>query len=105
MQYDIKRLLGLKIKELRIKKGMTQEELAEKIGLVERNLSKIECGRSFVTADTLANIIDALGIKPKDLFDFDYYMDEDCLKTELIDAIKNNTVNVRQLYKLFMTIK
>ena len=67
MQYDIKKLLGLKIKELRLKKGMTQEELSEKIGMVERNLSKIECGKNFVTADTLTNLIDALEIKPKDL--------------------------------------
>lgn len=105
MRYDIKRLLGLKIKELRIKRGMTQEELSEKIGLVERNLSKIECGKSFLTADTLSNIIDALNITAKELFDFDYYKDESELKTELIDAISQNSVNIKLLYKFYSVIK
>ncbi len=105
MRYDIKRLLGLKIKELRIKRGMTQEELSEKIGLVERNLSKIECGKSFVTADTLSNIIDALNVTAKELFDFDYYKDESELKTELIDAISQNSVNIKLLYKFYSVIK
>ena len=105
MRYDIKRLLGLKIKELRIKRGRTQEELSEKIGLVERNLSKIECGKSFVTADTLSNIIDALNVTAKELFDFDYYKDESELKTELIDAISQNSVNIKLLYKFYSVIK
>ena len=84
---------------------MTQEELSEKIGLVERNLSKIECGKSFVTADTLSNIIDALNITAKELFDFDYYKDESELKTELIDAISQNSVNIKLLYKFYSVIK
>ena len=49
---DIKKLFGRKIKELRIKQGYAQEHLAELIGVCERNLSKIECGCNFVTADT-----------------------------------------------------
>lgn len=105
MQYDIKKLLGLKIKELRLKKGMTQEELSEKIGMVERNLSKIECGKNFVTADTLTNLIDALEIKPKDLFDFEYYKDENLIKCEIINAVNNNEIDLKILYKFYTALK
>ena len=41
---DIKYLFGRKLKELRLKNKLSQEELAEKIDIAERNLSKIECG-------------------------------------------------------------
>ena len=34
---DIKKLLGKKIKELRIQRGLTQEYLSEKIGMGQRN--------------------------------------------------------------------
>ena len=40
---DIKKLLGKRIKELRQRKNLTQEQLAEMIDVGERNLSKIEC--------------------------------------------------------------
>ena len=68
---NIKKLLGKKIKTYREKKGLTQEELAEKIGINSRSVSLIECGTNFITADTLTNIINALDVSPKALFDFD----------------------------------
>ena len=51
---DIKKLFGRRIKELRQRKGLTQEQLAYMVDVGERNLSKIECGNNFVTADTLS---------------------------------------------------
>lgn len=65
---DIKILLGKRIKELRIKKGLTQERLAEIIGIGERNLSKIECGTNFVTSETLSKLLTALDIQATDKF-------------------------------------
>ena len=44
---DIKILLGKRIKELRKKLNISQQELAEKINVDARNLSNIECGISF----------------------------------------------------------
>ena len=67
---DIKKLLGRRIKELRTKKGLTQEKLAELVGVGERNLSKIECGNNFVTSETLTNILNALEVEPDELFHF-----------------------------------
>ena len=105
MQNDIKILLGKKIKEIRIKKGLTHEELAEKINIAEKNLSKIECGKSFITADTLQNILEALNIKAKVLFDFDYYKDEELLKEEMLNDIMNNGISIKILYKIYSALK
>lgn len=102
---EIKKLLGKRIKELRNKKGLTQEKLAEMIGVGERNLSKIECGNNFVTAETLSKIIDALEIESKELFDFNHHNDKQLLKEELLDGIKKEKVDIKLLYKLYCSIK
>lgn len=102
---DIKRLLGKRIKEIRTKKGMTQEELAEITGMGERNLSKIECGVNFVSAETLSKLSDALSIDPKVLFDFNHLKDENELEKELIEAIKTKDIDIRLLYKFYQSLK
>ena len=65
-----KELLGARIKELRKAKGLSQEELSEKVGIDSKHLSRIEVGTSYSSLDTLGKIAQALGIEIKDLFEF-----------------------------------
>jgi len=69
---DIKILLGKRIKELRKQRGLTQEQLSEKMNINQRNLSKIECGNNFITSDTLSKILFAFEIEPAELFTFEH---------------------------------
>ena len=101
----MKELLGRRIKELRTKKRLTQEQLAEMVGMGERNLSKIECGINFVSAETLEKISIALDVLPKDLFDFNHLKDENIRKNELITAISSNKIDVDLLYRIYQSIK
>ena len=101
----MKELLGKRIKELRIKKGLTQEQFAELVGMGERNLSKIECGINFVSADTLDRITKALDITPKELFDFEHLKNNELKKEELIEQIKNNKIDINLLYRIYQAIK
>lgn len=101
---DIKKLLGRRIKEIRTRKGLTQEKLAELVGIGERNLSKIECGNNFITAETLSNILSALDVEPSELFNFQHLENTDELKEELINAIKNESVDVTLLYRFYRSI-
>ena len=39
---DIKQLFGKRVRELRKRQGLTQEKLAEMVGIEPRNLLKIE---------------------------------------------------------------
>lgn len=102
---DIKILLGKRIKELRTKKQLTQERLAEMVGIGERNLSKIECGTNFVTAETLSNILKALDIEAQELFDYEHHKDKEILKKELINGLNDDTVNVELLYKIYRALQ
>lgn len=68
----LKEKLGARIQEIRKLQNLTQEKLAEKIGLDTPNLSNIERGKRFVSAETLEKIVSALNITEKELFDFGY---------------------------------
>ncbi len=100
----IKKLTGLKIKELRKKCGYTQEKLAELTEIGERNLSKIECGKNFVSAETLAKLTHALKVKPYEIFKFEHLDDEDILREELINKLKNKEIDIKLLYKIYSAL-
>lgn len=62
---------GQNLKKLRKKKHLTQEKLAEMIGVNQRQLTRIEVGRSFVSSETLEKLYFALGVSFDQLFDFE----------------------------------
>ena len=57
----------LKIKELRIKRNMTQSELSEKSGVSKRMISAYESNENDITLSKLQNIASALNVSPSDL--------------------------------------
>ena len=53
----------MEIRELRIKKNLTQAELAEKVGISQQHLSKIESHLIVPKYSTLEKILNVLGYK------------------------------------------
>jgi len=64
MNYE---LLGQNIQTIRKLKGLTQQELADQIGINLQSLSKIERGVNYPTFDTLEKIIETLQVTPNEL--------------------------------------
>ena len=61
--------MGYRIKELREKKRLTQEELAEKSGVSRTTISNLENeSNKTVNTRTLSKIASALGVKLESLF-------------------------------------
>jgi transcriptional regulator with XRE-family HTH domain len=58
---------GKRVRELRLEKGMTQEQLAEAAGLHPTFISNVERGYRNSTLSTLVRLADALGEKPAEL--------------------------------------
>lgn len=57
------RLLGERIKELRIKKGWSQDELAERMSMNRANISNYERGTNKnIPSDTLKRLADLFGV-------------------------------------------
>jgi len=55
--------IGQRIAELRSQRGMSQQQLSEKTGLIQAHISRIERGKYSVGFDTLQLIAEALGCK------------------------------------------
>ena len=59
--------MGLRIKAIRRRKGITQDQLAELAGLNRVHLYRLELGKQSMTLRTLKLIADALGVRVRDL--------------------------------------
>ncbi len=103
---SLKIKLGARIQEIRKSKNITQEKLAETIGLNVPNLSNIERGKKFVTAETLEKIINALEVKESDLFDFGHIKTREEL-LELINDIltKASYKDIQYFYRMMSLYK
>ena len=76
---DYQRLINTKIKELRLKHNLTQEEFAEKIGLSIQGLSNLERNRYQPNAETIDKICKVFSISPLELLMNDSSNKEDVL--------------------------
>lgn len=63
--------LGKNLKRYRLEQGLTQEELAEKVGIHPTYVGKLEAGKNNVSVKMLFKISRALKITLYDIFDFD----------------------------------
>lgn len=82
-----------KIKDIRIKKGISQKELAEKAGMTQASISYIEAGKRPIDLDLLEAISKILDCKPYELLPKEWQpqiSDEDL---RLLNAIKSLAKN------------
>lgn len=58
-----------RLKEIRIERGLSQEELAEKSGISRATISKIENNEeASISTKTIAKLSEVLGAKPSEIF-------------------------------------
>ena len=106
MMKSLKQKLGARIQEIRKSKNLTQEVLAEKIDMDKPNLSNIECGKRFMTAETLEKLANALEVEEKELFDFGHIQNRKELITLLNNSINNaSDSELMYLYKIISALK
>ena len=65
---DIDKNFGHIIKKFRVKAGLTQEQLSEKLGISLKYISRLENGYSGIKIQTLIRCMNVLGIEPNILF-------------------------------------
>jgi transcriptional regulator with XRE-family HTH domain len=68
---DVRRLIGDRVQILRKRKGLSQEELAGRIGIETNSLSRLERGAHYPSLETLDRIRAELGVDLVNFFDFD----------------------------------
>ena len=60
--------IGIKVKNLRNKVGLTQQELADRAELTKGFISQLERGQVSPSIVTLLDLIECLGTNPSDFF-------------------------------------
>ena len=93
----LKQNLGQKIQSLRKERKLTQEALAEIVGIDPKNISKIENGNNYPSPETLSGIASALRVDVYELFVFNSIPYE-TMKDEIIESL-NDDKNILYLYK------
>jgi transcriptional regulator with XRE-family HTH domain len=101
----IKAVLGANIKHYRKKQRLSQEQLAEKLGITQKHLSTIETGANFISAELLEKFTQQLFVSASALFysgdeistddnllgKIDQIIDKECEKT-------SNTIKMQIRY-------
>lgn len=64
---DMRRLVGRNAKKIRLAKGLTQEEFAERSGFSQQYISDLERGRRNPTVVSLYELAQALGVTHMEL--------------------------------------
>lgn len=60
--------IGVEVRSLRARRGMSQEELAKRAGISRVSVSEIENGKRDPGSSTVAKLADALGVPAGALF-------------------------------------
>ena len=102
---DIKKKLGKRIKELRLKRNISQEYMAEQLDVNPSHYSRIETGYSYPRSENIDKICEVLGVLPKDLFDFEHHKEIEQIKQELHKIIDNDDNITAMIYKFVKTLK
>ena len=101
---NIKKLLGHKIRECRKSRNLTQEQLAEMVGIGTANISYIETGKFAPSAETLAKLSEALNVYPYELYMFEHLKSSEEIKQELFEALDKNEKLLKLVYKFYRTV-
>ena len=68
LTYTAKQIIGQRIKQLRKKQNLTQQQLGDLVGIDRQYMCRIENGKINMTLNKLDKIIEALNCTPSEFF-------------------------------------
>jgi len=101
---DKKKLLGNRLRELRKRKGIKQEKLAELISVEPATISNIENGKNYPSMINLENILNVLDSSFLEAFDFEHKNSAENLIDEINIVMQNNPNKIEDFYKIVMAL-
>ena len=103
---NFKKLFGESILILRNIAGLSQEKLAEKIGLSTKTISYIENGKNTVSFNKLPLIADGLGVPVYKLFVFaDGENNREIADKLLVSATDKEINSITEVIKIILALK
>ncbi len=102
---ELKKLLGKRIREIRVARNLTQEDLSELTEIGASSISKIESGHFHPTDENLERIAKALNVEPYKLYMFNHQKDINDLKQDIIKMLNNaSNEDIKLAYKVLSGI-
>ena len=103
---ELSRKVGRRIKEIREGLKIKQYELAEKLEMEASNLTRIESGYQMPKEENLEKIAGFLGVRVRDLFDFNEKYSKEELIGKITHLLNNSeTDELEYIYKLISGFK
>lgn len=70
---DIRARIGIRVKELRDARKMSQDSLAYSINMSRSYLAEVETGKRNISVQNIVRIAEGLGVTVKEFFDSDLF--------------------------------
>lgn len=106
---SVNKNIGKNVKALRTSKGLTQEQLAEAIGLERKSITAIETGRTFISCEVLVNLSNYFNVEPAFFFKsniIEQTEDEKGLLKEIVRLLSGcNKKTLITIHNIIITIK
>lgn len=100
----MKKMFGKRLREIRTSKMLTQETVAELIGIKPENYSRIENGLSFPKPENIVKLSEVLGVEIAELFQFTHINDYDKIVEAIIAKLKNDKETAIITYKFLKSL-
>lgn len=98
---NVTELFGARIRELRKAQRLTQDQLADMLGIEQKHVSLIELGKSYPSLDRLAQLADALHVTLPNLFEFMHMQDDNERLQEIVDMLRKlGEADQRRIFKI-----
>lgn len=102
---DTLTILGKRIAQLRTRRGLTQEKLAEMLHYSTNHISKLESARTNPSFELLFAISVALNVELKELFNFDEFKPPEEIEHEFKTLLKgSDTEKIQLAYKILRSV-
>jgi len=102
---DLKQMIGARIKEIRSKRGITQDQLSERMEINPKYLSSIERGKENPTLNTLLKLSESLEVSLDEVFGFVEIEDPDKRKSLIISLLDEaNDEQLKLAYRILSAI-
>lgn len=99
---DKKVLLGKRLRELRKRKGLKQEQFAELIDVDPTTISNIENGKNYPSFANLENILNILDCTFIEVFDFEHKNNTSNLIKEINKKMSDYLNRIEDFYKIII---
>ncbi len=96
----MKKLFGKRLRELRNQNGLTQEKVAEYIGIKPENYSRLENGLSFPKPENIVKLSEIFNVEIAELFQFSHLNNYDTILETIIEKLKNDKEATIITYKV-----